>query len=186
MAETGNPKSVKFFFAILYKNSISFAAALRQINCRWGEIDLKGTVHTFDITSYYEKEMGSGLLRQLVALAVLRSPAELAAIKLDCIVLEKELSIGGKRIVNIDCGYLDDIKVVLASAKAAGQKIYLQNGIYADMQGRYSRGRYQPFPWSFPDFKAGWYDNELLLLRKKYLQQLHHMDRANDLTFQDK
>jgi hypothetical protein len=55
--------------------------------------------------------------------------------------------------------------------KAAGQKIYLTTGIYADLIARYAQGRYQPFAWTFPDFKDGRYDAELAELRAAYLRQ---------------
>ena len=45
-------------------------------------------------------------------------------------------------------------------------------GIYADLIGRYQAGRYQPFDWSFPDFKDGRSDNDLQIIRQRYLQQL--------------
>ena len=76
------------------------------------------------------------------------------------------------RTVNCDAGYLDHNKVVLASAKEAGQKVYLDKGIYADLAGRYKNGAYRPFEWSFPDFKDGRYDKELLAIRALYLKQL--------------
>jgi hypothetical protein len=33
-------------------------------------------------------------------------------------------------------------------------------------------GRYQPFPWTFPDFKEGRYDAELGEVRAIYLRQI--------------
>jgi hypothetical protein len=83
------------------------------------------------------------------------------------------------RIVNLDAGYLDHNKILLASAKEAGQKVYLDKGIYADLAGRYKDGRYQPFEWSFPDFRDGRYDKELLTMRKRYMAQLKVWRRDN-------
>jgi hypothetical protein len=92
--------------------------------------------------------------------------------KLACNAIEVAMSVSGKRTVNCDAGYLDHNKVLLASAKEAGQKIYLDKGIYADLVGRYKNGFYRPFEWSFPDFKDGRYDTELLEIRTKYLAQV--------------
>ena len=46
------------------------------------------------------------------------------------------------------------------------------SGIYADLVARYAQGRYQSFPWTFPDFKDGRYDTELASLRGLYLRQI--------------
>jgi hypothetical protein len=89
--------------------------------------------------------------------------------KLECNVLKDVQRINGKRRVNLDAGYLDHNKVILASAKEAGQKLYLDKGIYADLVGRYKNGAYRPFEWIFPDFKDGRYTVELLSMRTLYL-----------------
>ena len=115
--------------------------------------------------------MGAPLFRRLLAFEKLAGPGLLVDMKLACNAIEDSLRIGGRRIVNCDAGYLDHNKVVLASAKEAGQKIYLDRGIYADLAGRYKAGKYQPFEWSFPDFKDGRYDTELLQIRALFLQQ---------------
>jgi hypothetical protein len=145
--------------------------ALEQLTARFGVIDFEGPDRPFDLTSYYEAEMGANLQRRLLAFASLRSPEELALAKLTCIEIEKSLASTQGRRVNLDIGYLDHNKLVLASVKAAGQKIYLKDGIYADLVARYAQGRYQPFAWTFPDFKDGRYDPELAELRSLYLQQ---------------
>lgn len=86
--------------------------------------------------------------------------------------LEQRLANKSNRQVNIDIGYLDDNKVVLASCKRAGQKIYLADGIWADFIARYKYGRYHTFEWSFPDFKDGRYNDDLVKMRAIYLTQL--------------
>jgi hypothetical protein len=116
--------------------------------------------------------MGDNLHRQLISFTDLRSPEELAIAKIRCIEIEKLLSISGKRAITLDIGYLDHNKLVLASVKGLGQKIYLSHGIYADLVARYGHGTYQPFEWTFPDFKSGRYDNDLAYIRQRYLEQL--------------
>jgi hypothetical protein len=116
--------------------------------------------------------MGTPLYRRLVAFKQLLPPTELVDMKLRCNEIEDALAQDGNRIVNLDAGYLDHNKVVLASAKARGQKIYLDKGIYADFVGHYKSGRYQPFDWTFPDFKDDRYERELLAIRQIYLQQM--------------
>jgi hypothetical protein len=124
------------------------------------------------MTDYYVPEMGAPLYRRLLSFEKLAEPPLLVSMKLECNALEERLRVEGRRIVNCDAGYLDHNKIVLASAKGAGQKIYLERGIYADLVGRYKAGRYQPFEWTFPDFKDGRYDPELLAIRRIYLEQL--------------
>ena len=172
MAATSPPQPVKYFTAILFQTPNALAAGKQELAARWGRFDFAGKDHPFDMSDYYEPEMGTPLYRRLVAFERVMLPTELVDMKLRCNQIEETLAIGGKRIVNLDAGYLDHNKLVLASAKGFGQKIYLDKGIYADFVGRYKKGRYQPFDWTFPDFKDGRYDSELLAIRQIYLQQM--------------
>ncbi len=172
MAHAHDPEPLKYFIAILYRTPESFKAGKHAVSEVWGALDFEGNGHLFDMTDYYEPEMGTPLYRRLVAFEHLLPPTAIVDMKLRCIRIEDRLAIDGRRIVNLDAGYLDHNKVVLASVKNFGHKIYLDHGIYADCVGLYKQGRYQPFDWTFPDFKDGRYDQELLTIRRRYLQQM--------------
>jgi len=163
---------VKLFAAVLWARLDALQEALGMLAPPFGEIDFAGEDHPFDSTDYYDSEMGTGLKRRLVSFRRLVMPDRLCAAKLDCNRIEAMLAGETGRSVNLDIGYLDHNKIVLASCKGAGQKIYLAGGIWADMVARYREGKYRPFEWTFPDFRDGRYDAELLRLRHIYLAQL--------------
>jgi hypothetical protein len=162
---------VKLFVAVLWADAESLQRATAAMIRHWGAIDFTGPDHAFEATDYYQAEMGGGLQRRLVSFDRLVSPEVLAGAKLDCNQIERDLSDRGRRRVNLDVGYLDHNKLVLASLKPAGQKIYLTRGIYADLVARFRAGHYCPFEWTFPDFRDGRYDADLAVLRKRLLDQ---------------
>lgn len=172
MAQPTLVPPVKYFIAILQGAKVP-ARLFNVLEAAWGRIDFQSQQYSFDQTKYYEAEMGPDLQRQVITFAELRSPEELASAKLKCNEIETQLARSDShRAVNLDIGYLDHNKIVLASAKGLGQKIYLSKGIYADLVARYKHGRYQPFEWTFPDFKDGRYDADLALIRQMYLNQI--------------
>ena len=172
MFETHRPDPVKLFVAILWSDADALQRAVAAMTAAWGPIDYTGPDHPFDATHYYDAEMGGGLQRRIVSFESLVSPEILAEAKLRCNQIELDLSAHERRRrVNLDVGYLDHSKLVLASVKAAGQKIYLGQGVYADLVGRYRAGQYQPFEWTFPDFRDGRYDDELSAIRKRLMEQ---------------
>jgi len=172
MAQPKRPLPVKYLIAVLFRDEEYLLRAKDELAAKWGAIDFEGKNHPFNITDYYESEMGTPLFRRLLSFEQLYDPKLIVAMKLECNDIETALACEGRRRVNLDAGYLDHNKYLLASAKEAGQKVYLDEGIYADLSGRYKAGKYRPFEWSFPDFKDGRYDEELLEIRKLYMQQL--------------
>lgn len=172
MAAPTSPEPAKLFAAILWTGDAELETALRRLAETFGPIDFQSADHPFDLTDYYDQEMGGRPQRRLVAFRDLAPPESIRQAKLTCNAIEDELAQGRGRRVNLDIGYLDHNKIVLASAKAAGQKIHLGDGIYADLVARFARGKYQPFEWTFPDFSDGRYDAELAEMRRLHLEQL--------------
>lgn len=171
MAEIKSPEKIKFFVAVLYKEDRFLPDALQRLQLRWGTIDYKSPAAHFDVTDYYQPEMGTPLYRMIITFEPIMSPTVMVDMKLHCNEVENACRAGGKRVVNLDCGYLDHHKIVLASAKEAGQKVYLDKGIWADLAARYKKKRFEPFEWSFPDFKDARYNQIFCEIRARYMQQ---------------
>ena len=115
-----------------------------------------------------EGQTQSELKRVFFSFRDLVLPEELPSVKRKTDEIEEKFSLEGKRSVNIDPGYLDYHKVVLASNKYGGQKIHLAGGVWADMTLHYSKGSFHPFEWSFPDFKKGRYGKIFMEIRTRY------------------
>jgi hypothetical protein len=172
MAQTGLPAPVKMIIAVLWSDEASREQVFAECKTLWGSMDFQGADHVFDVTDYYEPEMGSPLYRRLISFKDLVQPDRLAELKLRTNEIEMRHRASAGRLINLDIGYLDHNKLVLASAKAAGQKIYVGQGMYADLIARFGHGNYQPFEWTFIDFKDGRYNKELNEIRDIYLSQL--------------
>ena len=172
MAKPCDAEPVKLFIAALFARQDALHAAVRLMESAWGEMDYAGADHPFDLTDYYESEMGKNLRRRLISFRELFPPDRISEAKHISNEIEHKSAGENGRFVNLDVGYLDLNKVVLASFKGAGQKIYLGGGVWADMIARYRGGRYQPFEWTFPDFRDGRYDAELKTIREILRGQL--------------
>jgi hypothetical protein len=105
--------------------------------------------------------MGSRLSRCFYFYPPPFDPADLAEIKLRTNALEAEavrtLDLGVERPVNLDPGYLTPSKLVLASTKDHAHRIYLRDGIYAEITLQYRKKTFQPWPWTFPDYRSDGY-----------------------------
>ena len=163
---------VKLFYGILYSDEELLGKAKSFLRERYGRVDYESEPLAFVITDYYVPEMGSPIYRMFLSHEPLIRPNEIARIKLESNEIEDQLAIAGKRKVNLDPGYMDTCKVVLASAKYNGPKVYLDHGIYADLTLYYEKGRFHPYPWSFPDFQTDQYSRAFLRIRELYKTQL--------------
>jgi len=173
--QPNEPDPVKLFIGILYSDEERLERVLDICEQEYGPIDCRSERFPFEVTDYYEEEMGSPIHRYFVSFAQLVNPGRLAAIKIRCNGIEDQVAVDGNRRVNLDVGYMDFHKVVLASAKFNGQKIYLDQGIYADPTLYYRKGTFHPYDWSFPDFKeSDRYYESLLEIRRIYKEQMKY------------
>lgn len=160
-------------------------ALFQALEAAFGPIDFRGEFLPFDTTGYYEAEFGPDLRRGWVSFRGLGDPAALGARKREAAALERQWAReGGQggRNWNLDIGYLDADKLVLASFKRGPCKLYLGDGVYADILLKYAKGLFEPMPWAFSDFKDGRYGRSLLAIREKMKAESHKAGPAGPLA----
>ncbi|HMA76779.1 MAG TPA: DUF4416 family protein [Candidatus Krumholzibacteriaceae bacterium] len=169
---------VKFFAAVLFSGGFDPGESFYgELEDKLGTVDYSGEDHPFDLTDYYNNEMGGGLKRRIVSFAGLGPAEDLPARKMISARIEKIFEGERGRKVNLDPGYVDYYKVVLASFKEAPQKIYLSSGVFADTVLLFRDGVFRSLPWTFPDIESGLYTDDFTWIRAKYKEERRNTRR---------
>lgn len=172
MGSIHEPQPVKLIVSLLTGDPGWLAEAKARLVSLFGPIDWESRLLPFEHTEYYTAEFGPGLQRQIVSFDRLIAPGDLAAIKRQTNEVEQSLASGGKRRVNIDPGYVALGKIVLASTKDHGHRLYLGQGIYGEVTLTYQRGHFRPWPWTYPDYASEEYRALFEQIRDRYKAQL--------------
>jgi hypothetical protein len=175
LGEIRNTLPVKLFVGVLTSLPSVLPEVEGELAALFGPVDLRSEAFVFDSTHYYDDQMGSPISRCFFGFERLISPALLAGIKRDTNRLEEDLAgrfPGVERPVNLDPGYLEESKVVLASTKNFYHRISIGEGIYAEVTMHWQGGQWRSFPWTFPDFRTGRYDEFFTSLRRVFRDQL--------------
>ena len=176
MSTPTEPKPVKLFVALLAANDDLFPPIENALGALFGPIESASPIVPWAVSGYYESEMGAGLRRRFLSFERLISPEALAEIKHRTHDVEdshrRAEGRGRRRSVNIDPGYLDAGKVVLASTKDAGHRIYLKSGIYGELTLLYHGGAFHSFVYTYADYL--WPETMAFLtgIRAQYLKQV--------------
>ena len=177
MGNIQQPKPVKLFIGLLLQG-MSFADELVQkLESEFGPIDHRSPPIAFTFTEYYQAEMGDGLTRVFYSFRDLIDPGRLKVIKtrtneFETFFAEKYSTSSVSRPCNLDPGYIEASKVILASTKNYSHRIYLSDGIYAEVTLQYQNKHFTSLPWTYPDFKTVEYQNFLDQARTRLINQL--------------
>jgi hypothetical protein len=177
MGEPRKPDRVKLIAGVIFAEDEMFLEKpLNMMAARYGPIDCRSEVIKFIHTDYYNEEMGDELFRQYVSFEKLIIPGELPGIKHFTNDLELRFSRPGckgpLRRTNIDPGYLELSKLVLASTKNFSHRIYLGDGIYGEVTLIYRGNRFTDLEWTYPDYKTEFAKSFLIRVREIYAAQL--------------
>jgi hypothetical protein len=172
------PPNAKLICGILTADDDLLTEARRRLDRIFGPVDITDGPWPFDTTDYYTDEMGIGLRRWFVAFSQLVPPDRLAEIKHATNRIESDLADHHRtptrrRPVNLDPGYVALEKLVLATTKNHAHRIYIGDRMYGEVTLRYTDGRWQPWPWTFPDYARETYHPFLTRARDALHAQLN-------------
>lgn len=177
MAAIRSPRPVNLICGLICSDTDLMARAVKMLTKSYGRTDAVSEIWPFDFTDYYEPEMGADLSRQFVSFADLIDPGRLAGIKVHTNEFEERICYecglpAGRRPVNLDPGYIELSKLVLATTKNGSHRIYLRDGIYAESTLHYREGRWSAWPHSYPDFASDRYHAFFEQVRDRYREKL--------------
>lgn len=172
MSEPRPPEPVKLIASLFSREEEKIIQVIDKMKETFGPVDWISPRLYFERTRYYEREMGWPLVRRFISFEELIDPGALPDIKLLTNQLEKELCSNGKRVVNIDPGYIALERLVLATGKNYTHRVYLNKGIYADLTLIYSKGSFEPLKWTYPDYADRTTIQMFNRIRERYKEQL--------------
>ncbi|MBN1466954.1 DUF4416 family protein [candidate division KSB1 bacterium] len=153
MGEIRFPKDVCLICALCYADEGVKDKAIARLVDAYGPIQFASDRMAFSYTSYYEKEMGRALEKEYLTFSRCMDPAALPAVKTFTNELEKHFAQDSRRTINLDPGYIEAAKLILATTKNYNHRIYIGNGIYGDVQLYWQNGAFHPNPWTYPDYR---------------------------------
>ena len=95
-----------------------------------GPVDYESVPIPFTKTSYYDRELGTPISRRILSSSRLLSMDDLPGVKLATNRLEEEWRRSGRRLFNLDPGYVTQERLVLATGKNFTHRVYLGRGIW--------------------------------------------------------
>ncbi|HHH84937.1 MAG TPA: DUF4416 family protein [Firmicutes bacterium] len=163
------PRKVLLFCGLLYASDNMFDKARSALEEAFGPVVKESRGFPFTVTDYYQDELGGEICKGFLFFERFISMDTISEVKIKTNALEKELSISGeKRSINLDPGYLDLAKAMLATTKDRAHRLYLKDGIYGEVEYTYHRNSYVPCPWAYPDYYQEGYLSLFNEMRRYY------------------
>lgn len=151
------PDSVLLIVAAFSRYDDAREWARGKLEGAFGSLEPLTLVYDFTQTGYYEASMGAGLRKQFFVFRDLVAADCLADVKQRTNAIERELaeakSFPEARPLNLDPGILSLGKFQLATTKDQSHRIYLRDGIFAEVTLRYHDEEFEPWPWTYADYR---------------------------------
>jgi hypothetical protein len=148
------PEKALLLVGTLFSKEDMYLKALRHLEECFGDAVMESPAIQWDFSEHYKEELGGPIFRRFIFFRKLIEQDYLSAAKLKSCEIENMLSVNGKRTINLDPGYMTLAKLVLATTKDYSHRIYLTDGIFAEVSLSFSKDKqhYVPFAHTYKDY----------------------------------
>ena len=146
------------FCAVITRHPVARQWAMSRLAQRWGEASVCSSEIPFEAGGYYTASMGSELQKSLIAVTGFTDPGGLADWKTQTNQWEQEYTESSRhheeRPLNLDPGYMTQAKLVLATTKDRDHRLYLRDGMFAEVTLTYVGKAWQHHRWTYPSYRT--------------------------------
>ena len=179
MGEIQPTRPALLLFSAFSRYPAALEWAVQRAVKNYGAIGLQSEKFSFTETDYYDESMGVDLLKMFFVFDRPFDLGTLPTIKNETNRWEQEYreqaGHAEARPLNLDPGYISESKLVLASTKDHSHRIYLNDGIYAEITLHFHHKSWQPLPWTYPDYRRTDFQ-EFFARCRSHLRQLRLED----------
>ena len=174
MGEVFEFEEEKLIIGVIYHDEGVYEQAIARLVEEFGEIDGESERFSFsrEFSDYYDGELGGEGQRVILSFRNTVSPDRQAEIKLLTNAIELELSGDHEgRLINLDPGFINHGRLMLATTKETGFRVPLKDGIYTELTLFWARGGWQKFPWTYRDYQSERVQRFITEVRRSYLAE---------------
>lgn len=158
----------KLIIGVIFSDEKIHEEVLKILTEKFGEIEDASEEFSFsdDFSTYYDEELGGKGRRIIYSFKETVDPEEQAEIKEYTNEIENRYS----RKINLDPGFINTGRLLLATTKTVGHRIPLKRGIYTELTLFWARGKWQRLPWTYRDYQSERVQKFVTRVRAKYLK----------------
>ncbi len=163
---------VNLIIAVLHPEELGIEKVKDILSERFGDIELVSKPFSFSHTSYYEEEMGKGIVKTILSFERLIKDTDMKIVKYFTLQVEDDFKVNGGRRFNLDPGYIDLNKLVLSTTKGRAHRISIGWGLYEEVTLWYRKGQFEDLMWTYPSYKPKEVKEFLIKVRERYKEKL--------------
>ncbi len=171
----------KMIIGVIYHDKDILNKALEMLKTEFGDIEDASEEFSFseEFSTYYDDEIGGEGMRRIYSFTTLVDPSRQAEIKTRTNEIEAIFSTDGMRKINLDPGFINHGRLMLATTKETGFRVPLADGIYTELTLFWARGGWQKFPWTYRDYQSERVQKFITKVRETYLAERRKLMTEN-------